>query len=230
MKKMIVMISVTLIMFVCISCSTPTSISQSSTVSNETTTVTSSSVSETSVETTVAATTTESLPRIYTYVATLQVTTIHSFSDLDAKAQAVVKATLIETTMYDKISSISIIRIDEVLKSDGIIQAGKTYKLIEHYIAFIRPTNPGVLEVFSYSNAFPLIQSHQYLLFLEKSPAEYADYAMVDSVLGKYPLTELTIQNRFRNLSSEQMEFANKGQYENADSIAADAFDKYMEK
>jgi hypothetical protein len=230
MKKMLFIAFVLFIMLASTSCVTTTSNSQTTTTEKPTIVITSMSTSESTIETAMSPSTTASLPRIYTYVETLQVLTIHSFSDLDTEAQAVVKATLIETTVYDKLSSISIIRIDEVLKSDGIIQAGKTYMLVEYYISFIRPTNPGVIEVFSYCNAFTLIQSHQYLLFLKKSSQEYADYAMVHSALGKYPLTEVTIQNRFRNLSVEQMEFAGRGQLEYAEPIAAAAFDKYIGK
>jgi hypothetical protein len=184
--------------------------------SNVTTAVQATTTPATTVETTAFETTpaTTKSPYKYIYHYPLIDYIATGQDPYEAFTAAVVKATALENQPFAKegfrSGTLTTIRIDAVLKSDGTIQEGQQYKLYEEYTTVPDPADPNTIHVNLGGFLLPLNLNEQYLLLLGKDAVlDFCDYFIAGDTetRGKFPLTAATIAAEFRNLTAGEMEF-----------------------
>lgn len=157
----------------------------------------------------------------------------NDLNELEKITVAVVKATPLETKPnpdLDKYTAIMLttIRIDDVLKSDGIVQEGSTKILVEYYMTAQDPNDKSIMNIFSSNGSMPLKMGQQYLLFLQESPQSFGDYAVAGGWQGKFPINAKTKSHKFADISIEDLEFPEGRPIKNYRVIAEQAFEKYL--
>jgi hypothetical protein len=160
---------------------------------------------------------------------------VESLTTLQQEASAIVKGTVLKTdppmdSEYYMPSRYTTIRIDQVFSSYGL-NVGDTLEVAEYYTSTPDKNNQDIIHISSVDASIPLMQDHQYLLFLERYQGEGKYYGVAFSYLGKFPITDNTLSHKFRDLSVDEMEFPQKPEIWTMDLIwesAAQAFDKYL--
>lgn len=155
-----------------------------------------------------------------------------SLDQIEELSSAVVKATVVESKPNPYLDekeyiTLTTIKIDKVLKSDGNVTEGENYTLVEYYRQQKNKDDPGTIHIFSLYS-IPLKTNKQYLLFLAKSRHSYGDYVIAGLWQGKFPLTDKTLSSKIADLTSEEMEFPDEVPLDMLWKIAQEAYDKYL--
>ena len=157
---------------------------------------------------------------------------LSNLSDLESRATAIVKARAISAEpnpdLEERIEiTMTTIRIDEVIVSDGSLIKGDEKILVEYYRISDDPTDENNIIVWSSNGSMPMKKDQQYLLFLRKSTNGFGDYAVTAVWQGKYPITEKTLTDKAADIAPKDLEIDEQysGYYL---PIAQQVFDKYL--
>lgn len=158
---------------------------------------------------------------------------LKTLSELEERSELILKATAISAgpnTHLDKRDCITLttIRIDEVIVSDGSLKNGDETILIEYYRIEEDPYEKNKINIFSSNGSMPMRKNQQYLLFLKKPSQTYGDYAIVAAYQGKYPIAEKTLSLNASDLTEDDLELFEGNYTDSMKLMVQDIFDKYL--
>jgi len=141
-----------------------------------------------------------------------------TLGELETRSAAIVKVKMLAAKQYLEQGrqqpltgpplgyTLSTVLIENVYKSDGLIQQGDQKTIIEYYVTW--QDKPSGNAVITSEGAIPMVVGEEYILFLHKTLDPGGDYNFFGVVYGKYRISDqIKGTTSLEALTKEQLEF-----------------------